>query len=422
MIVAICLVAVMAMVVLTVDVGSLLYRRRALVNSSDAAALSAARSCFAMDDTDIPEDVADMYAVENSTGLVATDGGIDPSRTVNCDTGDPGHVTVGYAQDETLAFAPILGESSSGQVSTVATASWGATGAAAPIPLVIYTGFFQGHQCDVPEVPVGTLCYIWEDNNLSGQGNFGFLDVEDGWNVPAGTSCPNTGGDGRLEDWIDGSRPVETLGLNYPYATWVCTRSGNHSEPQVWTAVRNLIGQIRTFPIVGPSPADGQPQQLGTPMPKYNVIGFAQLVIHDVLTVKNTAPITCVLDLPAGVTSPVNLMAAGATPCTIPANATFMGTDTTVKVTPGNVQWQVDAVTSDLTWTGTRIPTRVTFPYTIPETSCGGNPAPNSSAHCLVLEWNGSTLGGEEPGGGANYGYGDVRLCDVEYGSCIDQS
>jgi hypothetical protein len=421
--VAICLVAVMAMVALTVDVGSLLLRRRALVNSSDAAALSAARSCFTLDDTDVPEAMADAYAVENSGGLTAGDGGIDSSQTVNCDNGRPGHVTVRYQQQEGLFFAPVLGQARSGQVGTEATASWGPTGAASVIPLVIYTGFFQGHHCDVPDVPVGTLCYIWEDNNLSGQGNFGFLDVDDGWNVPQGTSCPNSGGDNTLESWIDGSLTVDVLHLNYPYATWTCTRSGNHSEPHVWEAVRQLIGEIRTFPIVGVSPADGQPQQLGTPMPKYNVIGFAQLEIHNVLTVQNTAPLSCTLNLPASVTSPLNLMALGATPCSIPSNATFIGTDANVQVRPGNViNHHVDPVTSDFTWTGTRKPNRIIFPYTIPETDCGGVPAPNSSAHCLVLKWTGSTLGGDDPGGGANFGYGGVKLCDIDYGTCVDQT
>jgi hypothetical protein len=422
-IVAICLVAVMAMVVLVVDVGSLLVRRRALVNSSDAAALSAARTCYAVEDTDDPEVLADEYAVGNSQGLSATDGGIVVSRTANCDTGRSGHVTVSYEQEETLFFAPVLGEEGVGEVATEATASWGPSGAAAPIPLVIYTGFFQGNHCDVPEVAPGTVCYIWEDNNLSGQGNFGFLDVEEGWDVLPTESCPNSGGDTVLENWIDGTRPVDSLPLNYPNATWVCTRSGNHSEPHVWSAVRDLIGLLRTFPIVGESPADGQPQQLGSPMPKYNVIGFAQFEIREVLTVQNTAPFTCVLTLPTGVTSPLNLMALGTTQCSIPSNATFAGTVDTVKVTPGSVaSWQIDTVTSDLTWTGTRAPNRVTIPYTVPETSCGGVPAPNSSAHCLVLRWNGSTLGGEEPGGGGNFGYGGVKLCDLDYGSCIDQT
>ena len=45
-IVALCLIAMMGMIVLVVDVGGLLWNRRAMVNASDAAALSAAKSCI----------------------------------------------------------------------------------------------------------------------------------------------------------------------------------------------------------------------------------------------------------------------------------------------------------------------------------------------------------------------------------------
>ena len=41
------LIALCGVIVLTVDVGQLLYKRRAMVNASDAAALSAAQACAA---------------------------------------------------------------------------------------------------------------------------------------------------------------------------------------------------------------------------------------------------------------------------------------------------------------------------------------------------------------------------------------
>ena len=44
-IVALSLVAMFGMIVLVVDVGGLLYKRRELVNASDAAALSGAQTC-----------------------------------------------------------------------------------------------------------------------------------------------------------------------------------------------------------------------------------------------------------------------------------------------------------------------------------------------------------------------------------------
>ena len=44
-VVALCLVVLMGGVALTLDVGSLLYRRREMVNGADAAALAAAMEC-----------------------------------------------------------------------------------------------------------------------------------------------------------------------------------------------------------------------------------------------------------------------------------------------------------------------------------------------------------------------------------------
>ena len=44
-VVAVCLIVMMAAAALTVDVGGLYLRRRSLVNGADSAALSAARTC-----------------------------------------------------------------------------------------------------------------------------------------------------------------------------------------------------------------------------------------------------------------------------------------------------------------------------------------------------------------------------------------
>ena len=44
-IVALCLISLVGMLVLVVDVGGLVYRRREMVSGSDAAALAAAKTC-----------------------------------------------------------------------------------------------------------------------------------------------------------------------------------------------------------------------------------------------------------------------------------------------------------------------------------------------------------------------------------------
>ena len=66
-IVALVLLVFIAAVALAVDVGGLMLHRRGLVNSSDAAALSAARTCArgGFDDHGSTEDAADTAALAN---------------------------------------------------------------------------------------------------------------------------------------------------------------------------------------------------------------------------------------------------------------------------------------------------------------------------------------------------------------------
>lgn len=412
---ALVLVALMAGVALTVDVGGLLLRRRAMVNGADAAALAAAQSC-ADATLGSPEAMADEYAAKNVpitdgglTGGVVT--GVDPESgqqwTLNCGVDITGHVSVRYESDQSLFFAPVLGFDHTSEVTSRATASWGAAGAAGPIPLVIYEGFFQGNRCDVPNVSENTVCYIWEDNDLSGGGNFGFLDVGEGWNVGKTDRCDNAGGADQLAGWISGADPAEIVELNYPNATWVCTREGNGGNNVAWQALEDLIGQVRDFPIVGVSPADGEPAQVGTPQPKYNVIGFAHFEIVGVnMPSKDTLSCT----IPPTATLPFDLMAACA-----PSGGTYI--DGSADADRG-ARLTVDANGVITAWS--RQPSVVTF-ETTDSADCGGNPAPNSSAHCLVLRWKGYEYGGGNPGGGANFGLLAAQLCDLAYGSCLDQ-
>lgn len=412
---ALVLVVLMAAVALTVDVGGLLLRRRMMVNGADAAALAAAQSCADAGLGD-PEAAADAYAAKNvqvtdsglSGGII---NGVDPESgeawTIDCGVAVSGHVTVRYESDQSLFFAPVLGFEHTSEVTTQATASWGAAGSAGPIPLVIYEGFFQGNRCDVPYVAENTVCYIWEDNDLSGGGNFGFLDVGDGWDVGKADACNNSGGDNQLAAWIGGYEPVETLDLNYPYATWVCTREGNGGNNVAWRELERLIGQTRDFPIVGTSPADVEPAQIGTPQPKYNVIGFAHFQILGV-NMPSKATLTC--PIPSTATLPFDLMAACA-----PSSGTYIegsaSGDKGAKLT-------VDANGVITAWS--KQPSEVSF-ETSESADCGGNPAPNSSAHCLVLKWKGTSFGGGEPGGGANFGLLAGQLCDLAYRTCLDQ-
>src|SRR5919106_6543368 len=78
-IVVISLVAMLGLMVLTVDVGQLLYKRRAMVNASDAAALAAAQTCAGDTDPSVPSVVATTYAQYN---VSAAAGGI--TEIVGC--------------------------------------------------------------------------------------------------------------------------------------------------------------------------------------------------------------------------------------------------------------------------------------------------------------------------------------------------
>ncbi len=417
MIVVLSLFALFGMIVLTVDVGGLLFARRGMVNASDAAALAAAQSCIG--DTEDAEAFADQVAASNADGVVTAGGNI--TEQVNCHTRQAGYVSVQYTRTWPLFFAGVLGaDGDAGNVTTAATAHWGPTGNIGPIPLVIYERALQG-PCDVPNVDEGTTCYIWEANDFGvGGGNFGFLDVGEGWNVAKNARCNNSGGANEVADWISGG-PVEISGLNYPNATWVCTREMEGGNNPAWRALEDLIGETRDFPIVGTTPGDGEPSFIGTPQSKYNVIGFAHFEIVDVRMASkiDSGDVTCA-GIDRNTAQPVDLMAC----VNAPDDATFDGSIAPVFTGNwGSTDPQIDA-DGMLTWTGT-LPNgnkSVRFHYSSLITNCGGVPMPdgNASAHCLVLEWHGATIGGSNPGGGANFGVHSVALCDRQIGSCLD--
>ena len=109
-IVAIVLLVFVAAVALAVDVGGLMLHRRGLVNSSDSAALSAARTCArgGMDNLGTPESAADHHALANSLITVGETLETNILEITTCgDVG--GHVTVGYTSLQKLFFAPVLG-------------------------------------------------------------------------------------------------------------------------------------------------------------------------------------------------------------------------------------------------------------------------------------------------------------------------
>ncbi|TMK55408.1 MAG: pilus assembly protein [Actinobacteria bacterium] len=220
--VALLLVVFMAAVALTVDVGGLYLRRRALVNGSDSAALSAARTCargFGNDTRfDSPEAAADFEAQANSpitTGEVApTNVTYPPPGGCSVPT-QYGHVIVQYTSQQALYFAPVLGFQHQSPVTTTATASWG-FGSNNPIPMVLSNLLAPG-TCPMPPngtIPKGQTCTFWYDNDTLNGGNFAFLSLNPaGWDVPVGSNCSgsSSGGTSTLTKWINGTLPASVI-------------------------------------------------------------------------------------------------------------------------------------------------------------------------------------------------------------------
>lgn len=428
-IVALCLIAVFAMVVLTIDVGGLLFERRAMVNASDAAALAAAQSCANTADATDPEGQADQYATENVTDVPAA--GIDNiTEMVGCDTSS-GHVTVRYSEQHDLFFAAVLpGQDDQGTISTTATAEWVPGGSTNPVPFVIAAGAFQSGNCEVPNVPVDTVCHFWEDNGGGGAGgfggsSFGYIDVNpDSWNVTNPNSCPNDSNKNSLRDYAElggyDGRNGPLLPLNYPDATWACGANGL-STP-TFTALAENKGEILAFPVVGPEVVTQ-----GSFVAAWNVIGFVKMELVDVIRAKDGAAGgstgSCVATVPAasatgGSAHTLSLFNAAGCPNSTSALDLVTGLSLRGCGNGGNSACTLGPDYTLVPSTGVPLQVKFSRPMTNPiQVSFGweyygvcGPPASNNSGYCFLLKWKGVQLGNTD--GGADFGITKVRLCD----------
>jgi hypothetical protein len=440
-IVTLSLVALLGLVVLTVDVGQLLFSRRAMVNASDAAALAAAQTCAGVDDLDVPETMADTYALDNvGSAITALPNIVD---ITGCDGPSFGHVTVEYTTNQQLFFAGVLGANGPATVRTRATAGWGPAGGANPMPIVVYTGQSQG-SCDIQEgIGSGVQCYLWYDNDLFNQSSFGFLNLctatdpcSQGWDVGGSDSCPNVGASLR-DDWIAGNWDGGPNEVNYPAATYVCRVSGLSTSN--WAALEsralpthdpNGDSADLIFPVNDcAAQVDSNGNVLGcaaTVAPdKYNIIGFIVLHLEAIYDSKpewegasgscqttpmNMTPVSPNIDLDA--------IAAGlgCSPYDSIANVRMSA--------PGNPQcctlnthFTYDPVTHEVDWIG-GVRDNVTLSWDYAQDGpCGVAPG-NSSAVCIKVETVEVRFGGTSAGGGADFGLRAVRLCDLTIGSC----
>jgi len=233
-IVALCLISLFGMLVLVVDVGGLLWKRREMVSGADAAALAAAKTCAvpAVTDPTNPQTQANTAAINNVGGLTSSN--MSGWTTSGCSTvarTPRGYVTVQYSYPQQLFFAGIFGASSR-TVVTEATAAWGPLASGNAVPIVLESSQFQG-PCEVPDIAPPATCPFWYDNGSAaiGDANWGFLSLDpDQWGVsPTDNNvCSNIGASTR-QDWILHNSPTE-LPLEDPGPTYVCTVTGHASS------------------------------------------------------------------------------------------------------------------------------------------------------------------------------------------------
>lgn len=260
-IVAICLVVLLAMLVLTVDLGGMVATRRAMVRGADSAALAAAQAC-AGTSTQSPnpglagENYADQYAVANvdlaslnssavnivEFGAIVGDGsggftkvpGVD-----NCQNGQPGYVTVEYTGTQEMFFAKIWG-AGTGDVVGRATAIWATTTNPGIVPFTMTQGAFFACVADQ------SMCSFTFPPPGGEPPSWGILDVPDTWNAanPPGvrsSDCTVSANQNYWNDIYNGS-----IRLSPPPPAWACMDTGLQSSVNVWDP---LIGKTWVFPI-----------------------------------------------------------------------------------------------------------------------------------------------------------------------------
>ena len=306
-ILALSLLALFGMMVLVVDVGSLLFARRAMVNAADAAALAAAQSCGQKEGMGEANAQATYYAVANESGAAVATG--FPQYFPSCDS-PAGLVKVRVTSDQPLFFAPVLGADSEAPVSTEATASWGGAGVGEKVaPLMLSANRLT--DCEIPpNDPVANQdkqCAFWWNNSSKGQSDpdlanaeWGTLDLLN-WDIMPPVHCNNSTPP-QFEEWM-----LEGFGLPLPIDsdlyggipldthTYVCRGQGHFgaaldrdieaaAQPDPVTGEKEPL----YFPVNRPSTqidsngnvcAPEDYATTGCAVDKYDIIGFARLEV-----------------------------------------------------------------------------------------------------------------------------------------------
>ncbi|MFB3737359.1 MAG: pilus assembly protein TadG-related protein [Candidatus Velamenicoccus archaeovorus] len=409
-IVVISLIALFGMVVLTVDVGGLMVKRRAMVNASDAAALAAAQSYTWGNEAqcgtnDAPAQAqADAFAVDNVSGAARTDYQTDCVKQ---------NVTVAYQTQQDLFFAAVLGFGDNSNVTSTATAHWGPTTGGTPMPveldpLITNECVYEGGAPDDPDNPSnykdpGTCPegYWFNNGDLTSSG-WGLMNLNT-WGVDPGASCDNSGGANDLAGWILQEPGLSALLRTIP--TYVCTTDGGKTSDWM-NALQSVAGndQIYLFPVNDPSRMIFGPP---TSQQKYAVVAFAPMKVVAVYDVGKDpeAALGGTYACDANYTFPgpnqtidlssVSLTGLAGSDCSHVVRSDITG----VKVSPPGPGGQAykdpsdyhyDAATHELTWKKAGATVEVEFSYRGGGACPGHEPDPN--AFCLQLAWAGPVL------------------------------
>jgi hypothetical protein len=323
-IVTLCLLALFGIMVLVVDVGSVLFVRRELVNSADAAALAAAQSCANKEGGALANAQASYYAQANKTGAFVAAG--YPRYWPSCES-PAGLAEVRVRVNTPLFFAPVLGAGSTAGVTTDATAVWGGAGAGEKVaPLMLSANRLSS--CSIPpenpeDLQAGQVCAFWWNNSNNAQNNpdlanaeWGTLDLLN-WDVLPSRHCNNSTPP-QFEEWMlrgfplplpidsdfyggviegpeDADTPAEAI------HTYVCRGQGNFgaaldhdieaascSYPPAATCDPLYFPVNRTTTQIDPTPQDPVgvtcgPAEYATTncaVDKYDIIGFARLYVE----------------------------------------------------------------------------------------------------------------------------------------------
>jgi Flp pilus assembly protein TadG len=416
-IVVICLVAFFGMVVLTVDVGGLMAKRRSMVNASDAAALAAAQS-FALRKEAVcgsseggAQAQADQYATGNVAGATRLTGTAGFQTDCAAQT-----VKVAYQTNQQLFFAQVLGFSNSTPVGSTATAIWGPTKGGTVIPLELDPSLTN--QCVYPDgVPGDSFndpqqCpkAYWFDNGSLTNSGWGLMNLNT-WNVSFNASCDNSGGANDLAGWINQTNPVSVSLTQIP--TYVCITNGLKNT-NWFNALAGWAGTDNTFlfPINDPAQMNYK-----NGSEKYAIIGFAPMQIVSVISSKDAAAVgtsaTCTTSVTLAKNQSIDLSTAALTTVSGDCSGNPRRTISVQNVSGPSSDYTItpSATSDSVIFTANKAGTfQIRFSYWYGGACPGHEGSSNPNAYCLVLKWAGPKVIGVDSTG---TGYGPamaVRL------------